>query len=178
MQNRQPIPTRIRTLQFALLLACGLLTFALLTFPLSLRSTSVTVDVGDVAPRDLLAPRDVEYVSTVRTEESRLAAEDAVQPLFAPPDPAIARQQIERLRTVLQYTTLVRNDPNSSEEQKQADLTALSDIRLDPDVIRQILALPSARWDALQQEALSVLEQVMRSAIRQDNLETIQRGII
>ncbi|HEY6074224.1 MAG TPA: HDIG domain-containing metalloprotein [Anaerolineales bacterium] len=178
MQNRQLAPTRVRVLQFTLLLASGLLTFALLTFPLSLRSTSVTVDVGDVAPRDLLAPRDVEYVSTVRTEEARLASENAVQPLFAPPDPAIARQQIERMRTVLQYIALVRNDPNSSDEQKQADLTALSDIRLDPDVIQQILALPSARWDALQQEALSVLEQVMRSAIREDSLDTIQRGII
>jgi putative nucleotidyltransferase with HDIG domain len=162
----------------ALLLASGLLTFALLTIPFSLRPTSVTVDVGDVAPRDLQAPRDVEYVSSVRTDEARQSAESAVQPVFAPPDPAIARQQIERLRTVLQYITLVRNDPNSTIEQKQNDLAAISDIRLDPDTVQQILALPAARWDALQQEALSVLEQVMRSAIREDNLETMQRGII
>ena len=177
MQNRPPAPARVRILQTALLLASGLLTFALLTFPISLRPTSVAVDVGDVAPRDLQAPRDVEYVSVVRTDEARLGAEGAVQPVFAPPDPAIARQQIERLRTVLQYITLVRNDANSTEEQKQGDLSAISDIRLEPDTMQQILALPAARWDALQQEALSVLEQVMRSAIRQDNLETIQRGI-
>jgi len=177
MQNRQAAPARVRVLQMALLLASGLLTFALLTQPFSLRPTSVTVDVGDVAPRDLQAPRDVEYVSTVRTEEARSDAENAVQPVFGIPDPAIARQQIERLRTVLQYITLVREDVHASEEQKQADLTAITDIRLEADLMQQVLALPAARWEALQQEALSVLEQIMRSAIREDNLETILRGI-
>lgn len=177
MQNRPVAPVRVRILQMTLLLASGFLTFALLTLPLGDRSTSVTVDVGDVAPRDLQAPREAEYVSAVRTDEARTAAESAIQPVFAPPDPAIARQQIERLRTVLQYITLVRDDSNSSEEQKRTDLAAISDIRLEPDMMQQILALPAARWDALQQEALSVLEQVMRSAIRQDNLEGIQRSI-
>src|SRR5512146_2894146 len=114
MQNRILIPARIRFLQTTLLVASGLLTFALLTFPFSLRPSSVTVDVGDVAPRDLQAPRDVEYVSEVRTEDARLTAERAVQPVYAPPDPAIARQQIERMRTVLQYVSLVREDPNST----------------------------------------------------------------
>jgi putative nucleotidyltransferase with HDIG domain len=158
MQNRPLIPARIRILQTTLLLASGLLTFALLTFPFSLRPTSVTVDVGDVAPRDLQAPRDVEYVSEVLTEEARQGAERAVQPVYAPPDPAIARQQIERMRTVLQYITLIREDPNATPEQKQSDLAAISDIRLDPEIVPQILELPAVRWEAVKQEALNVLE--------------------
>ncbi len=178
MQFRQSVPKRIVALQFILLASSGLVTFALLTIPIGLRPTSVAVSVGEVAPRDLQAPRDIEYVSEVRTEEARQAAEQTVAPVYSAPDPAIARQQIERLRTALQFVTLVRKDPNSSPEQKQSDLTALSDVRLDSNTIQQILALSPTRWDATQQEALSVLEQVMRNQIRADGLDAAQRGVI
>ena len=178
MQSRQPASRRISILQILLLVAVSLGTFALLTMPIGLRPTSIAVNVGEVASRDLQAPRDVEYVSEVRTEEARQAAERAVAPIYASPEPTIARQQIERLRSALQFISLVREDVNSSAEQKQKDLAALSDVRLDPTVSAQILALPPTRWDAIQQEALSVLEQVMRNAIRTDNIDGIQRGVI
>ena len=178
MQSRQSVPARTRTLQILLLVVVGMGTFALLTMPIGLRPTSITVDVGEVAPRDLQAPHEAEYVSDVRTEEARQAAERAVAPIYASPDPSLARQQIERLRTALQFITLVREDANASPEQKQSDLTSLSDVRLDAKLIDQILALPSTRWDAIQQESLSVLEQVMRNAIREDNLEAMQRSVI
>ena len=73
-----------------------------------------------------------EYISEVRTEEARQAAENAVTPVYAPPDPSIARGQIERLRAALQYITLVREDENSTPEQKASDIAALSDIKLKP----------------------------------------------
>lgn len=177
MQTPTTASTRVRVFQLLLLLAGGLLTFALMTVPFSLRRSSVAVQAGDVAPRDLQAPRDVEYVSQVRTDDARQAAERAVQPVYAPPDATVARQQIERLRTTLQYISLIRDDPNAAPAQKEADLAALSDIRLDPGDIQQILALPSTRWDAVQQEALSVLEQVMRGAVREDGLDTARRGV-
>ena len=177
MQTPTTASPRVRVFQLLLLLAGGLLTFALMTVPFSLRRSSVAVQAGDVAPRDLQAPRDVEYVSQVRTEDARQAAERAVQPVYAPPDATVARQQIERLRTTLQYISLIRDDPNAAPAQKEADLAALSDIRLDPGDIQQILALPSTRWDAVQQEALSVLEQVMRGAVREDGLDTARRGV-
>lgn len=173
----QPVPARVRTLQFLLLIAVSLLSYIMLTIPISLRPASSPVEVGLVAPRDLQAPRDIEYVSEVRTEEARQAAERAVAPIYAPPNPSIARQQIERLRTTLQFITLVRDDPNATSEQKRADLATLSDVRLSEARIDQILSLSPARWDAVQQETLSVLEQVMRSATRQDNLEAVQRGV-
>ena len=178
MQTRPPVTARLRAWQVLLLAAASLGTFALLTMPIGLRPTSLTVDVGEVAPRNLQAPRDVEYVSEVRTEEARAAAERSVASVYTQPDPSIARQQIERLRTALQYITLVREDVNAAPEQKQEDLAALSDVRLGETAIQQILDLPAPRWDAIQQETLSVLEQVMRNSIREDGLEAAQRTVI
>jgi hypothetical protein len=64
---------------------------------LGLRPTIQNVDIGDVAQTTMQSPRDIEYVSEIRTEEARKAAESAVLPVYSSPDPAIARQQIDRL---------------------------------------------------------------------------------
>jgi putative nucleotidyltransferase with HDIG domain len=177
MAVRPPVPRRLRALQIILLLAVSLVTFAALAVPLSLRPTALPLQVGDVAPRDLQAPRDHEYVSQVRTEEARQAAERTLQPVHTFPDPAVARQQIERLSATLQFISLVRADTATPPEQKQAELTALSDVSLGEESIKQTLSVTDARWVTIQQEALKVLEEVMRSPIREENLEAVKKSM-
>ncbi len=172
-----PLSTRMRLLQWFLLTCISLFSYAALVLPLSLRPSTLPLRVGDVAPRTLQAPYDLEYVSQVRTEEARQAAERAVQPVYTPPDPAIARQQIERLRSTLQYISLVRVETLIPPDQKRAELAALSEISLKPESIEQIIAMSDPRWEALQQEALRVLEQVMRSPIRVDTLEVVRESV-
>ncbi len=48
---------------------------------------------------------------------------------------------------------------------------------LPPQTVDQILALTPARWDPIQQEALNVLEQVMRRSIRDQEMDTVIRSI-
>ena len=167
----------MRALQLILLLAVSLVTFAALAVPLSLRPTALPLQAGDVAPRDLQATRDHEYVSQVRTEEARQAAERAVQPVHTFPDPAVARQQIERLSATLQFISLVRADTATPPEQKQAELAALSDVSLGEESIKQTLSVTDARWGTIQQEALKVLEEVLRSPIREENLEAVKKSV-
>ncbi len=170
-------PNRIAILQTFLLICTAVLAYASLVLPLALRPQALPLKVGDVAPRNYQAPKDVEYVSEVRTEDARQAAGRAVSPVYAPADPSIARHQIERLRTSLQYISMVREDTFATPDQKQSDLAALSDVTLQPETVDSLLALSSTRWDAIQQEALSVLEQVMRTTIRENELESIRRNV-
>jgi putative nucleotidyltransferase with HDIG domain len=170
-------PTRIRTLQIVLLALVSVISYGVLVLPSITGPAAVSLQVGDVSPSDFQAPEDKEYISEVRTEEARAAAEAAVAPVYAPSDQAIARKQLERLRSTLQYITLVRDDVNATSEQKISDIESLSDIAIKPQTIEQILGLTSARWDAIQQESLSVLEQVMRGTIRDTNLDSVRRGI-
>lgn len=176
MAVRPPVPRRLRLLQVILLLAVSLVTFAALAVPLSLRPTALPLHAGEVSPRDLQAPRDHEYVSQVRTEEARQAAERAVQPIHTAPDPAVARQQIERLSATLQFISLVRSDTTPA-EQKQAELAALSDVSLDDESIKQILSVSETRWAAIQQESLKVLEETMRSPIRPESLDAVKKSV-
>ncbi len=177
MVTRPSVSKRIRSLQIFLLVAIGVVTFSALALPLSLRPSALPLQVGSVAPRDMQAPHDIEYVSQVRTDEARQAAEKAVQPVYTPPDPTIARKQIDRLNATLQYISLVRQDTNTTSDQKKKELASLSDITLNPDTIQQILSLPEVRWDTIQPEALRVLEEVMRSPIRTDTLEAVKEDV-
>ncbi len=174
--RQRPTPRRIRLIQFILLILVGIISYGALVLPL-LNSATVSLQAGEVSPNNFQAPKDTQYVSEVRTKEARVLAENAVAPVYASPDPTIARRQIERLRSSLQYITLVRDDENSTTEQKASDIAALNEVALKPETIQRIVALTSARWDTIQQEALSVLEQVMRRSIREQDVDAMQRSV-
>ena len=171
------VPARIRLFQVVLLIVTSIISYGALVLPELLLQTAVPLQPGDVSPSDFQATQTHNYISEIRTEDARRAADESVVPVYAPPNPGIARGQIERLRAALEYIALVREDEHSTPEQKAADITALTDVKLKPEIIESILALPAARWEAIQQEALSVLEQVMRRTIREQELDTIRRTI-
>jgi putative nucleotidyltransferase with HDIG domain len=171
------VPARIRLFQIILLAVVSIISYGALVLPQVLLPGAVPLQPGDVAPNDFAAPRSHQYISEVRTDDARRAAEEAITPVYAPPDPSIARGQIERLRAALQYIALVREDEHSTPEQKVSDIAALSDVQLREEIIAQILEMAAGRWDAIQQEALSVLEQVMRPTIRDQEVEAIQRTV-
>jgi putative nucleotidyltransferase with HDIG domain len=170
-------PPRIRTLQIILLSLVSIISYGALVLPSLTGPAALSLKAGDVSPSDFQAPQDKEYISDVRTEDARLAAESAVAQVYAPSDQSIARTQLERLRASLQYITLVREDVNAAPEQKASDIASLADVAIKPQTTEQILALSPARWDTIQQESLSVLEQVMRRTIRDTDLDPVRRSV-
>jgi cyclic-di-AMP phosphodiesterase PgpH len=177
MPVRPSVPIRIRTIQIFILISVSVVTFAALVLPLSLRPAVLPLQKGDVAPRALQAQHDLEYVSQVRTEEERQAAEKAVQPVYTSPDPAIARKQIDQLSVTLQSITLIRGDVTTATDQKQKALASLGDIKLSSDAIQQILSISDSHWTQIEQESLRVLEEVMRTPIRADTLDVVKENI-
>ncbi len=139
--------------------------------------TTHTWQVGQVATQEVLAPRDITYESQVLTRQQREAAARLVQPVYTPVDTGIARRQLERLHAALAFISSVRADAYADLNQKLNDLAALEDLHLKQETAANILALNEARWQAIQQEAIVVLEQVMRNPIREDRLEEARRGI-
>ncbi len=160
-----------------MLVVTSVAAYATLVLPLSLRPASLPLHEGQVSAQDLQAPSNVEYISSVRTNQARDAAERAVSPVYTAPDQNIARQQITRLRTELDRISSIRGDRLKSFEQKQADLASVSDLNLDSNTIDTILITSDARWIATQQDALRVLEQIVRSPVREENIATVRAGV-
>jgi len=134
--------------------------------------------VGDVSLRTIVAPSDIEYVSEVRTHEAQEAAARSVAPVYTPPDPELARQQIQRLREVLQFISAIRQDPLSTFDEKRARLAESGQIHLEEKIIQALLRLPDSTWERLQQEALTLLERVLRTRILEEDLPKVRQNLV
>ena len=158
------------------LLLCGFILLALL-LPILQDLSEPPLSVGDVAPYDIHAPVALTYQSQILTARQQDAAASAVPIIYSPADTNIARQQLERLRNTLVYINTVRADDFATQEQKTSDLAALSDIQLSRNTIMAILSLSASRWIAVSEEATSVLDQVMREPIREDQLISVDQKV-
>jgi len=160
-----------------LLILTGLAAYAILILPVSVNGPILPVRVGQVAPQDYTAPSNGEYISDVRTSLARDSAERAVAPIYISPDPAIARRQIARLRAALDQVEAIRADENMPPERKSQEIGDIDDLTLQAGTVESILQLSDARWSTTQQDALRVLESVMRGAVREENIAVIQGNI-
>lgn len=163
--------TRRRFFLATLWLACLLISTLALVMPFSTRQASLRLQAGDVAAQDILAPRTLSYQSAVLTAERRQEAADAVAPVYGPPDSDVAREQLQNMQIAFTYIDTVRADAYASLDQKIADLAALQYVNLDQETAQDILILNDNAWQNVKQESIVVLEQVMRSSIRQNRVE-------
>ena len=151
--------------------------FLLLSTQISLRRSSYGLKVGDVATKDITAPRTITYVSDILTEEAKRDAEDNVNNIYLPADPTISRNQVQNLRYTFQYINVVRNDEYSTRLQKVEDINGIEVADFDEGTIDQLLDLQNDDWATLQEESLRVLENVMQSSIRETQVITAIESI-
>ena len=161
-----------------LLIVTGLLAFFALALPLAIRPSLYSLSAGDVVQQDILAPRDNSYTSDILTNQAQTEAANKVSPVYLPVDPGIARRQLTELRNALRFISSVRADSYATPAQKLNDLSALPFLQEDADLANQMLSRSEPQWQIIQAEALSVLEQIMRDSIREDQVENAQQGII
>jgi len=175
--NPEKLPwQRIIFLIFLLIISSGAV-MAIVVFTPTISSTAGDLNTGDVATQDILAPSAISFESAVRTEQQRETALRSISSKYTQADTNVARQQMEQLRAALAYITSVRADEYASEEQKLTDLAALQGINLSQDTALGIIGLNDTRWTSVQQEAIVVLEQMMRNTIREDRVDDLLRTV-
>ncbi len=164
-------------LRALLLLGASVLAYLAVFYLAPTPSTATDLKIGSAAPEDILAPNTFHYTSEVLTEQMRETAARNVSPKYTSAATDVARKQLEILRAALAYISSVRADPYASEGQKLADLAALQYINLNQENATAILRLTDSQWQAIQQEAISVLEQVMRETIRENQVEAYRASV-
>jgi putative nucleotidyltransferase with HDIG domain len=181
-QTKPSLVIRIKQIWLAarlwFIFAVGLVgSIVALSFSALPQQSGILLEVDDVSSLDINAPYAFSYTSEVLTEEARDLAESAVAEIYDPPDGRVARQQVELLRGVLEYIDAVRSDTFSSQEERISDLVATVDVKIDENTAEEILDLPEARWQVIRLETIAVVEQVMKSEIREDQIEEARRTI-
>jgi putative nucleotidyltransferase with HDIG domain len=177
LQQKPEWLNRHNIIKFILLIISAVATCLVIIFPTPIRQSSYDLKIGDVADQDILATHSLSYISEVLTEQSRTDAEKSVPPVYLPSDPAITRRQLEALRNGLGFIRSVRFDSFASREQKFSDLSALSMVELEQDTMSRIVSLSDNTWQETENEALSVLEQVMRNTIRDSQVADYRRSV-
>lgn len=132
------------------------------------------LSVGAIAPRNIVAPQPATYVSQILTTEARQNARQAVQPLYDPPDPNVARQQTQLAQQILAFIANVRRDPYGTREQRIDDLNQITALTLDERITDTILQFSDEVWNAISDEVINVMSLVMRESIRATNLQTLR----
>jgi cyclic-di-AMP phosphodiesterase PgpH len=137
------------------------------------------LDVGDLATRDIRAPRDITFISEIRSEQARQEAVRNVERIYTSPDAMVARQQLERMREVLAFLGALRSDPYASDAQRYTWLLAVDELQEFPRSDAEVIFdLPEENWNRVQLESLRLLDQVMRQEeIRESNLMEVREWV-
>ncbi|MGB4594538.1 MAG: HDIG domain-containing metalloprotein [Anaerolineaceae bacterium] len=147
------------------LVVCTLAFFAI-TLPDMLAKNEEIITVGSVATQERFAPYSINFESKIFTERARKEAAAAVQPIYLPSDPFIAREQLQKLSSAINYISSVRADSLANPEQKLIDLQNMTVFKLPAEDANRILNLEADDWTAISAEANRVLELVLRDNIR------------
>ena len=146
---------------------------AILILPISPLG-KISLEIGDVAPRDIRSPIRATFESALHTEEARRQAEAIVAPLFTPPDGRVARQQIAYARSVADYIRAVRADSYATPAQKQVALAALEGVVLSPAQAERIILFRDETWAKIEAEVLNVLDFALRGELRESNVTQVR----
>lgn len=128
------------------------------------------LQVGAVAPYNVIAPQTIAYTSQILTQDARTAAASAVQSVYDPPDPNIARQQTQLATQILTFVGDIRADSYGTNEQRTSDISAITALQLGPITITTLLNLSDDAWNALSTEIINTMSLAMRESIRESDL--------
>lgn len=156
--------------RWILILVTSILACSSLILPIALRPDAFPIQAGQVSPNTIVAPTTLTFISDVLTNRAKNEAAKMVNDRYLPADPAITRTQIDNLQIALNFINSVRADVFSSNDQKIEDLLKIRSLNLSDESAAIILSLPDSRWQLIGQESITVLEQVMRNTIRDDQI--------
>lgn len=136
-----------------------------------------TLEAGDTAPEDILAPQNITYVSEVLTERARQEARTNVRDAYDPPDMRVARSQVNRTRLVLDFLETIRADSLADRELQIDYIGAIPELDLPRETLDTLLDLTASEWETVRQDTLTAVDQAMREQIREDRLDEARAAV-
>ncbi len=135
------------------------------------------LQAGDIAPQDIIASNQLSYESTSATDAARAQAESQIPVYYSRPDAEVARLQQATAVQVLSYLDAVRADGNLDVTQKLDWIEQIQPISFSREDAADILNLSDTLWLDAKQEVQTVLDDAMRTEIRESQLSSVRRRL-
>ncbi|MEJ2749932.1 MAG: hypothetical protein P8183_18780, partial [Anaerolineae bacterium] len=158
---------------FAILLTLGITT--ILSFNL-VPTSNVNIVVGQPAASDILAPRSLTYTSEILTAQARQQASATVPVTYTPLNLDIGRAQLSLARAMFSFIETVRADSQANTETKLHYLQAITTIKIEEQVALDLLNMSQPDYTRAKADILSIIDELMRQDIREDQLSAVQRS--
>lgn len=146
-----------------------------LTFILSvhLLPSRYQLHEGDVAPTKIMAPKRVQYVSTIETRAERERASNSIQEVFVF-DPGVAPQQRNKLAAALQAVGGIRSTPSMSADAKKAAIRKALEFELTEEQLSLIVGMDDVRWQVLATNTPRVLFEILSERVTAERLRGLR----
>lgn len=132
---------------------------------------------GQVAPYDVVAPRQISYVSELLTAQARDRAASAVSDQYDSAEGRVRRDQVMLSRELLAIISEIRTNVELSSDQKRDALLSIADLGLSLDIATNILAASEEDWLQVVAETPVSLDRAMREEILPNTLLAAQRRV-
>jgi putative nucleotidyltransferase with HDIG domain len=127
------------------------------------------LDVGTTVDRDVLAPREVNYESTVLTDQLREERAAEVADVLVL-DTDVRERQLAELDAIIAEIDAIRGDSALSASARETAIRAIPGTEISQLGASTIAAADSAQWRALADEARNALGRTLAGAIGEDEV--------
>jgi putative nucleotidyltransferase with HDIG domain len=142
----------------------------------------VSLQVGDIAPADVLAPRALTYESAILTQQARQAASQSVPPQYdytpAKGDAAASQAAAAFSDRVAPIDAAMAATVTASQRRTLLEAAAAALGDLSEAARATLLSLSPSQWTAVRDEAARVLDVVERRELRDADLATVRVGLV
>jgi len=157
-------------------LGWGLAFFVILAAILvsSMWTDRLELSAGDIAPRDLNAPR--EFVDEPTTEKLREQAMNRVSDVFEL-DPSVKEELNTELGTLFQDIRTLRGREGMAREDRIEAAREIVSIDVSDDVLWTVLSAAPETIDVMEEDSTNVLTSVLERGIKPNDLETTREQL-
>ncbi len=146
----------------------------IMLFPISTETSTIDLNLGDIAPEDIRAPHDVSYVSEIDTQAAQDIAVSSVQDVYDPPNPRLGRQQVSKARQMMTFIEDVRADPFADNVLRGQYLGQVTTTELSDETIDKLLSVPESQFALVEREVVSLIEESMSGPVKEGLVENVR----
>ncbi len=155
-------------------IALGLAVVVLAAIPLAVSVVPLGLVEGEPAPRDIAAPRTIQYVDQEATDALRQAASEAVSPVYVFDDDARSAAR----SSVVEFFASVSSARVSYSEDATAQVTYLAGrygSTIATETIEAVVALEDTSLATVARSVEGLVVSVLSSRIREDDLSSVRQ---
>jgi hypothetical protein len=143
-------------------------------FASALWTDRLDLSAGDIAPRDINAPR--EFIDQPTTERLREQAAESVADVFEL-EPSVKKELKSEVEAVFEELRTLRSKEGMARADKLEEARQIVTVDVSEDVLWAALSAAPETFEVLEEDALQVLTTVMDRGVKRDEVEATREQV-